>query len=229
MIFPHIELEPVIQLNDRTRLNATKSFVTQDESAITKIEIKPITGESFIDVTTDQYLDWQYSSAGTVNVTCRVTASAASAEITSTMQVISPASDNLFSSDSDLKLHEPDIMKWTENGRNSFKNMHRRVQKLIVEQLRREGYVDINGVPYTKGAIVNLDEVKQWSTFWVLETIMQGMSNSVDDEFDVKAKEYKKSRLEWGKTAMLRLDTDGDGVADSDEGIDTAFPFVARR
>lgn len=229
MIFPNLQLEPVIQVNDRTRLDAMKSFVTQDEEAISLVQIRPLAGEDFITVTNDKYLDWQYSASGTVTVTARVTAGGASAEINSTLSVVTVAADNLFSTDADLRLHENDILKWVEDGRNSFINIHRRAQKLIIEQLRREGFTDINGAPYTKAAVVDVDEVKQWATFWTLQLIFEGISNSTDDVFAEKASHYSRMRELWGKTALLRLDVDGDGVVDVDEGIDTAFPFVARR
>jgi len=229
MIFPHLELEAVVQVNDRTRLNASKSFVTQNESAISLIQIRPIAGGDFINVTSDMFLDWQYAASGTVSITARVTASGASAEVTSTVSVLTSTSDKLFSTDSDLRLQESDILSWVEAGRNSFLNIHRRVQKLIVEQLRREGFVDVDGVPYTKSAFVDVEEVKQWSTFWVLQLIFESISNATDDIFHEKAKRYSALRLSWEKSVLLRIDTDGDGTVDTDEGVDTAFPFVARR
>jgi hypothetical protein len=228
-IFPHLDLEPVVQVFDRTRLDATKSFVTPD-ATITLLEIKPITGASFVDVTEDKYLDWQYGFAGSVTVTCRVTTSAsASAEFSETISVVTPALDNLFSTDSDLKLHEPDIMKWTEDGRNSFNNIHRRAKKLMLEYLRREGYVDVFGVPYTENAIKDIEEVRQWVTFIALRIIFEGISNSTEDVFNQKAKRYSEMEIKWRSIALLRLDTDGDGELTEGEGIDTRSCFVARR
>lgn len=229
MIFPNLELEPIVQVGDRTRLNALKSFVTQDEAAISMVEIRPYQGASFIDVTSDMFLDWQFSSAGTINVTARVTASGASAEFTSPISIVTPTSDYLFSTDGDLRLHEPDILKWTEAGRNTFINVHRRAQKVILEWLRKEGFVDVYQNPYTKAAIIDIEEVKQWSTYLVLRLIFEGISNATDDIFAEKANRYKSKEVEWRKTALLRLDVDGDSETDNEEGIDTAFSFVARR
>lgn len=229
MIFPNLQLEPVLQVNDRTRLDATKSFATQDEGAITSVLIKPAAASAFIDVTSDKYLDWQYSASGTYTVTARVSASGASADFSSTISVVTSTSDNLFSNDQDLKLHEPDILKWVEDGRNSFLNVHRRAQKLIIEHLRNEGFVDIDGDPYTKAAFTDIEEVKQWSTYWTLQLIFEGLSNATDDVFSKKASEYSLQRQKWEKTALLRIDTDGDGITDNDEGIDTQTGFVARR
>jgi hypothetical protein len=229
MIFPNIELEPVVQVNDRTRLNVSKSFVTQDEAAISLVQVRPTATASFITVTDDLYLDWAYPASGTYIVTARVTASGASAQVTGSISVVTATADHLFSTDADLKLHEPDVLKWVDAGRNSFLNVHRRVQDLILGQLRREGFTDVNGVPYTKSAVVDVNEVRQWSTYWALQLIFEGISNATDDVFAQKAVRYSSLRQKWEATALLRLDTDGDGSADTDEGIDTGTAFVARR
>jgi hypothetical protein len=230
MIFPSLDLEPVIQVGDRTRLSALKSFVTNDEAAIDLVMIQPGASASFITVdVTDRYLDYSFSASGTYVITARVGASGASADLSSSISVITAASDALFSTDADLKLHEPDILQWTSPGRNSFLNIHRRAQKLIIEELRREGYTDTSGDPYTKAAIVDVEEVKQWSTMWTLQLIFEGLSNATDDVFHEKAVRYSALRQTWGKTALLRLDTDGSGTIDDGEGIDTASAFVGRR
>ena len=229
MIFPNLQLEPIVQVNDRTRLDASKSFVTADESAISSIEVMAASGGDFIDVTTNQYLDWQYSASGVQTVTCRVTAGAASAQVTASISVVTADSENLFSSDQELKTHEPDILKWVEDGRNSFINIHRKVQTLIMDHLRNEGYVDVNGDPYTQAAVTDVAEVRQWSSRWVLQLIFAGLSNAVDDIFQQKSDDYSLQRQKWESTALLRIDTDGDGVTDNNEGIDTLSTFVGRR
>lgn len=230
MIFPNLELEPVVQVDDRTRLNASKSFVTADEAAACAIYIQPQASADFISVgTTDSWLDWQYSASGVKTVAVRVVAGAASAEFTDTLTVKTEAADKLFSTDADLKLHEPDILKWVEDGRNTFKNVHRRAQKMILEYLKREGFRDINGDFYTVDAIVNVENVKQWSTFLALRLIFEGLSNAVDDVFSIKAKQYKAYEVTWRKTVLLNIDVDGDGVIDDNEGLDLSYGFVARR
>lgn len=227
-VFPSLELEPIVQVNDRTRLDATKSFLSS--GTITKVEIKPDGSEGLVDVTDDKYLDWSYSASGSYTVTARVTASGgASAEFSETISVVTSAADKLFSTDSDLELHEPDILNWVEDGRNTFKNVHRRAQKLILEYLKREGYRDTNGDFFTKDAIVNVENVKQWSTFVALRLIFEGISNAVDDIFSEKAKRYKGMEVTWRKTVLLNIDVDGDGVVDDNEGLDLGSAFVARR
>lgn len=228
-IFPNLNLEPVVQTKDRTRLDATKSFVTQDEATISLVQIRPSVSADFVDVTTDMYLDWEYTTNGTQVVTCRVTASAVSAEVSANISSIVASADYLFSNDSDLKLHEPDIMKWTEPGRNSYLNLHRRAQTIILKWLDKEGYVDINNNPFTKAAIVDIEEVKQWSTYTVLRLMFEGLSNAVDDIFDKKAKMYQGMEGTWRERVVLRLDVDGDGVVNEGEEVQLSTAFVARR
>lgn len=231
-IFPDLSCEEIVQTNDRTRLSAINSFVTPDEtSGITSIKIKPQSNVDYIDVTDNMYLDWQYTFAGsqTVKVLVESGAASASADFSKTIQVVTPSSDRLFSTDQDIKLHEPDILKWKEDGRNSFLNIHRRAKKLILEYLRREGFVDVYGNPYTDAAIIDIDEVKQWSTFITLRLIFEGISNSTEDVFHIKAKRYFEMEQKWRSIALLRLDIDGDGEVVEGEGIDMRSCFVARR
>ncbi len=228
-IFPNLIVEPVVQVNDRTRLDASKSFVTQDEDAISSIEIRPSSSESFINVTTDKYLDWEYAASGTETITTRIIAGSATGEIETEIQVITANDDYLYSNDSDLQMQESDIMKWVKDGRNSYKDLHRRAQTLILNHLRKQGYVDVNGDPYTKEAIVDIEEVKQWSTFIVLRIIFDSISNAVDDVFAAKSKYYKGQEVEWRNQAVLRLDTDGDGVVDDGEQVDIQSGVVVRR
>jgi hypothetical protein len=51
MIFPLVESEPIVQVSDKTRLSAVKSFKSNDEPAISLVEIEPESGSGFINVT----------------------------------------------------------------------------------------------------------------------------------------------------------------------------------
>ena len=226
-IFPYLSLEPVVQINDRTRLNAEGSFGSGGD--VLALWIRPSDDEDYVDVTDDKYLDWQYGASGTYEVSAIASGVSGSAEFTQNIQIVTAAQDNLFSNDADLKLHEPDIMKWTEDGRNSFLNIHRRAKKVFLEYLRTEGYTDIFGAPYTDAAVIDIEEVKQWVTYAALRIIFEGISNSTDDVFHVKAKRYAEMEIKKRNAALLRIDTDGDGELLTDEGIDTRSGFVARR
>lgn len=229
-VFPILEVEPVVQVGDKTRLNGLKSFIAPNDGDFDLIRFKPTASANFITASAG-YLDWVYSASGTVTVTLYVQKNCpyASAEVEKDISILTEAQDNLFSTDEDLRLHEPEILKWVVDGRSSFLDMHRRAQTLIIKWLDKEGYVDAYGNPFTKAAIVDIEEVRAWSTFLVLKLIFEGLSNAVDDVFAGKAKYYNGKMQEYRKKALLRIDVDGDGEAENYEGITPAFGFIARR
>lgn len=229
-VFPILEVEPIVQVGDKTRLNAFKSFIAPTDGTFDTVRIKPSASADFITVSeVDRYLDWIYSASGVQTVTLLVVKSGASGEIEKDISVVTTAQDHLFSTDEDLRTHEPEILKWIVDGRSSFLDMHRRAQTLIMKWLDKEGYVDDFNNPFTKEAIVDIEEVRQWSAFLVLKLIFEGLSNATDDIFHEKAKRYNGLMMEYRKKAILRLDTDGDGEAENCEGISTSFGFIARR
>ena len=227
MIFPNLECEAIVQVNDKTRLNGSKSFITPDESAITLVEIEPESGNGYINVTgaapldpLNWYLDWQYATNGTKTATIRVTTSGAPVTVTKTISVLSVVDDKLFSDDSDLIMHESEILRWVPVGRNSFKDMHRRAQQRILAWLDEKGHTDSSGARLTKASIVDVQEVKEWSIFLTLRMIFQSISNAVDDVFDKKAKYYESREAEARNRSALRYDYDGDGAISGDvEGV----------
>ncbi len=341
-IFPHLELEDSVQVNDRTRLSGINSYVTQDNAAVDTIEIKPGSSGSYITVydsavdttltSDDWYLDWEFTqscditsannkldfaennveliatlttgtyatvallaaqvetqlnAAGTNTYTVsyasnKITISAdASFELlpkgasrtTSILPVLgftentavvttvtgkyveylpvevllkvddgtsnsvqsrhvnvfSVDGDLLFSSDADLKNHEPDILKYLEKGRNTFLNIHRRAQHLILAWLDRNGYVNLYNEKYTKRDVIDLEEVHEWAVFVTLRLIFEGLIVSVDDIFAKKAASYGELEKYWRDRAVLRIDVDSDGVLTQLDRVDIRSAFVVRR
>jgi len=210
-IFGKLELEKIIQVNDKTRLDARKSFVSVDEAAITLIEIEPVAGNGYIDVTSKQYLDWQYSADGDAVVSLRITTDGAPDTISGTLPVISELDDKLFSDDSELLPYEPQVLEWVRSGRNSFKDIHRASQDRILKYLDKNKFWDLNGDPLTKAAIIDLNEVNDWSKFMTLKLIFEGLSNATDDIFHEKSLRYRDLERTARDRAVLRVDTNGDG------------------
>lgn len=215
MIFPVLELEDVVQVNDMTRLNSFKSYVTPDEAAITLIEIQPEASATFYSVTTDKFLDYQYSTDGEKIVTCRVTTDGSPVSVSKTINVITAVTDKLFSSDAELTAYEPNILEWTREGRNSFLDIHRASQDRILKWLDEHKIWDSQGNRLTKDAITDLEEVNDWSKFMTLKFIFEGLSNATDDIFHEKALRYESMMSQARNRAALRLDRDGDGVEDT--------------
>ena len=212
MIFPVLEMENLVQVNDKTRLSGLKSY-SPDLVALTLFEINP-DGSGYIDVTSNKYLDWQYSTNGTKTVSLRINGSDV---ITKDIEVLSVADDRLFSSDAELVPHEPDILSWVRKGRNSFLDVHRTAQDRILTWLDEHRIWDVNGNKLTKEQIINLEEVNDWSKFMTLRLIFEGISNATDDVFQVKADRYKKMEEAARNRAAFRLDANSDGDEDANK------------
>ena len=211
MIFPILKSDLVVQVGDKLRLDSSKTFITPDEDAISLIEIEPDAGLGFFDVTSSQYLDWVYATAGDKTATLRVTAGATTENFELSIVCLAASQDKLFSSDNDLIGHESKIYDYLPKEYSSFNHLHRSSQSMIVDSLAQRGYEKAAGVPLTKADIFNVDEVKQWSKFLTLSTIFSASSNEVNDFFSVKAQQYKELAERSAQRAYLTLDTDQDG------------------
>ena len=172
MIFPVLELEAFLQADDKTRLDARKTHITPDEAAITLIEIEPESGSGFLDVTSLSYLDWQYSGASrTVTVSVRVTTDGLPETFSKDIEILTATDDKLFSTDAEMVRHEPQILDWVREGRNSFLDVHRTSQDRILTWLDEHRIWDTNGDRLTKDAIVDIQEVNDWSKYLTLQLI----------------------------------------------------------
>lgn len=220
MIFPVLELEEIVQVNDRTRLDARKSYLSPDEAAITLVEIQPSATDSFIDVTNTKYLDWQYSTDGAVAVVVRITTDGVPVTASLDIPVISVADDKLFSSDSQIVPYEPDLLNYVKEGRNSFLDVHRISQDRILKWLDENKFWDVDGNPLDKDDIINISEVNDWSKFWTLTYIFEGLSNAIDDIFHTKSLRYKDMMITARERAVLRVDTNNDSSVDTGEQLD---------
>lgn len=224
-IFPHAELEGVVQVNDKTRIDATKSFISKGEAAITLVEIDPDGTTGFIDVTgsssKDWYLDWEYATDGTTTVSVRITTDGAPVTETYSIEVLSVADDALFSTDQDIISIEPNILKFNgggaRDGRATFLDMHREAQKQILDWINERGYRNTDDTPITKDQLIEIDDVRKWSKYLALSFIYRGLSNSVDDVHDLKSRRYMSEAFEARSRATIRIDFNKDSSITSDE------------
>lgn len=219
MIFPNLIIEKKVQVDDKTRLDASRSFA-QNET-ITTIEISPDNSVTFYDVTADGFLDWQFDTDGTIQIVVRLTGSA-TGPITHQkgLIVVTELEDNLFSDDAMLVEHEGDILNYLREGRNSFIDKHRLSQSEILNDLDKSGIWKDDNSRYTADDIVDIQEFAVWSKFMTLRFIYEGLSNSIDDIFHDKSVRYLNLELGAKKRACLRLDSDGDGTNDDREIVD---------
>ena len=233
MLFPKIGAESVLQVNDKTRISGTRSYVSKDEAALTVVEIEPETGAGFIDVFSTSYknwyLDYEYATDGAKVVTLRVDNGSTPVTSSFTINVLTVADDNLFSSDDDISTVKTDVLRWLPSGKSSFKYVHRRAQTELMKFFDSIGKTDIDGLELTKAAIVDINEVKLWSTYLSLMLISNDFQNDVDDVFRAQVEGFNSEMLRWRKDAFVRLDIDGDGIVNKHEGVNLlSFDLVRR-
>lgn len=227
MIAPILEVEPILQIGDKTRLDATKSFVSKGEHAIHNVWIEAEEGAGFISVNHSDpknwYLDWVYTGVSrTVTVSCRIQVQSNSGEIvtnTTSLPLITSAEDKLFSVDQDLIALEPDILRWVKKGRSSFIDVHRAAQKKILEYLDEAGLRNDDGTKISKNELIDLSEVKPWSRDLTLSLIFRGLSNQVADVFDQKAKYYASEAKNRSDRAIIAWDSNKNGTLEDGERV----------
>lgn len=231
-IFPNLELEDTVQVDDKTRLSAVKSFVSRGHAAITNVEIEPEASAGYITVFNADsklwYLDWQYATAGTKVVSCRVTASS-NTTVTKSIIAVTAATDKLWSADTDLTAYETDILKWVNPGRNSFLNVHRKAQRLILDSFDEQRIWDEDGDRLTKDSIIETEDLKKMSTLLTLSLIFESISNKPEDVFDVKAKFYYSLYLSARERGRIRFDFDNDATQETTENVDNRSTMIFRR
>lgn len=231
-IFPHIQTEKTVQVNDRFRIDVSRSYTTKDEAAISLVEIEPESGFGFIDVTgnsvRDWFLDFQYNTDGVKTVSCRITTTGSPETVTFDITCLTEADDKLFSDDDDFLQHESDVLKYLKNGKNSFKNYHREAQRMILEYIYRIGITDRDGNQLTKDALIDVDEVRFWSKYTTLALIMFDQSTTPGDQFALLAQNYMSKANDSRHDSIIKLDINGDGTIDSKEHVDITWRRLVR-
>ena len=225
MIFPSLSLETVLQVEDKTRINASRSFVNNNE-IISDVLIQPEATEAFISVfnadSEKWFLDWAYITDGLKDVVVRVITDVTPAGRDRTYQinVLTADDDTLFSSDSDLLPWETDILNYLPKGKNSYLYAHRKAQDIIIAYLDEQRYWKQDGSRITKQDIAAItdNEVRkqftEWSTFQTLLIIFESIQVSNNDIFESKRIKYEALRNSARSRSALRLDLDGDSQLD---------------
>ena len=211
-MFPILELENIVQIADKTRLNGAKSFGAE----FTKVEIAP-DGVNYTDCTDGMFLDWQFETVGEKTITLRVTSESGNKEVSKTLLVVSSETDALFSSDDDLKERESDIYRYLHDGKATFLNKHRAAKKEILRELKNDGLIAKDATDLT-GLVYNPDALIDWSKYLTLSIIFSeensGFGVGGQEYFKAKAQSYRVA-AELAKLNCIKgKDTDADGVAD---------------
>ena len=225
-LFPSMTFETVLQIDEKTRLDASRSFVTDDE-VITDILIQPSASDPFISVynggDADKWvIDWAYELDSFKDVAVQIVAVSGSKTKTymAGINVLTEEIDALLSTDNDILPFEPKIHRYLPRGKNSFIYAHRKAQERIIAYLdeqriwkndnSRYGKLDLSTVtdPEFK------EQFRQWSSFETLLIIFESFQVSSGDLFQEKKLEYTALRNSARTRSALRLDQDGDGELD---------------
>jgi hypothetical protein len=237
MIFGKIKLDDVIQVADKVRISASNSFWVQSVD-ITSVEIKPEASEGFYSAfmatdpedTSQWFLDWAYATAGSKEITLKITygLTPTVVEFTKTVLVVTEAEDYLFSTDADLLGYQHDIMKYLPEGRSSWNFVHRTAQAEIITYFDEKGLVNEDGSKITKDQVVDLSEVRALATFKTLRIIYESMSNQPDDFFMKRAEHWEKYEKGAQLRCVTRLDYSKNGQLEKEETGSNLF-IIARR
>jgi hypothetical protein len=234
--FGILEAEKVVQIGDKTRLSAVKTFLTQGASAITKVEIQPEASELFVEISgtnirqAQWLLDWVYDTGGPKIVTLQITqADLTVSTFTQTLEVVTDVEDNLWSDDQDLMTYESDILKWLPDGKSTFKFVHRRAQRLILDWLDEVRVYARGGKRLEKEDMQKTEDLRRLSAMWTLELIFQGISNRTDDVFAQKSAYYMDRRKEAQSRGRIQADFNQNGEEDMSDNQDMRTFFMVRR
>jgi hypothetical protein len=233
MIFASIKAESILQVGEKTRLDATGCFVSKGSAAIVSVKIEPEAGAGLVTVTgtksSDWFLDWVYQTDGDKVVTLEVFDGTNTVSETATISVVTAEDDGLWSNDSDLVANEFDILKWLPAGKSSWNNLHRKSQEYILDWLNSIRVWKNDGTKLTKADLPETEDLRQLSKYWTLETIFGQLSNRVDDVFNQKRTQYREMRVSKQSTNWLAIDQDGNGEIEQVEKKDMRTTRMIRR
>lgn len=227
MEFINLNNEGYIFKDDRTTLDVTRSFVT-DEQVDFQIEIKPDSDSAFIKPI-DGILNWIYLSPGEKTVTVKMTVAYEEPKVIEkefTLNVLDASTLNLFSTDDDLSLHELNLFEHLPIYISSFNSFHYRAQLTILKWLDQKRIHGLNGAKIEASHIKDVSEVRDLSTFWALHYFFFTISNRVDDLFKNKADHYLNMVRAKEQEAYIRLAA---GESEEESTIDVNSVRLARR
>lgn len=219
-----------VQISEKVRIDVSKTFAFSGRT-ISTIVVKPVhDGVPSYDVTSAGFLDIAYDSAGekTIHVTLTLD-NGDTVALAKAITVVSEATENLFSVDSELISMEPDIMSYLPEAFCDFRYAHRLAQDRILSSLDERGITDNDGNRIIAADVKDTEECNDWSKFLALQYIFESLSNSTDDIFAEKSARYREMVNQAKNRAILRLDYDGDGTITDSEKAKVSVARIIRR
>lgn len=229
-IFGVIKSDDKVFTGDKLRIDVSGSFLAPDLTFATiSHEISVDAGVTWYNVTVKKYVDWLFTTAGTKTISVRIsTTEPASQVFTKDITVLNLATASLFSTDSDLYIHEPEIDQYRPKKWSSWNMVHLMAQTWIVDFLDEKGIFAEDGSKYTAADIMDKQQVKQLSTYKTLQFIFEGNSNVGGDLFSIKAAEYNKLANAKASRSQLSLDYNKDTVSTVSERTNLQTILVKR-
>lgn len=219
-----------VQTGEKFRIDLSRTYVHVSEHSLHTMTITVDAVE--YEILAEKYFDYDFSSTGTKTLSVAVTTSGQGHPETTkdfTIEVVSASEENLFSDDSQLELHEPDILSYLPHGKSCYKYAHRLSQDKILSELDEKNILDSDGNKLTAADFVDITEVKDWSKFYTLMFIYNSLSNSVEDIFNEKYLRYREYMMQSRNRAVLRFDYDGDGTIEDGEATNVNIMKLVRR
>ena len=229
-IFGVIKSDDQVFTGDKLRIDVSGSFLAPDLTFATiSHEISVDAGVTWYNISAKKNIDWLFTTAGTKTISVRIsTTEPASQVFTKDVTVLNLATANLFSTDSDLYIHEPEIDQYRPKRWSSWNLVHLMAQTWIVDFLDEKGIFAEDGSKYTAADIMDKQQVKQLSTYKTLQFIFEGNSNVGGDLFSIKAAEYDKLANAKASRSQLSLDFNKDTVSTVSERTNLQTILVRR-
>ena len=229
-IFGVIKSDDKVFTGDKLRIDVSGSFLAPDLTFATiSHEISVDAGVTWYNISAKKNIDWLFTTAGTKTISVRIsTTEPASQVFTKDITVLNLATANLFSTDSDLYIHEPEIDQYRPKRWSSWNMVHLMAQTWIVDFLDEKGIFAEDGSKYTAADIMDKQQVKQLSTYKTLQFIFEGNSNVGGDLFSIKAAEYDKLANAKASRSQLSLDFNKDTVKNENERTNLQTIIVRR-
>ena len=211
MIFGIIKTDDKVFTGDQLRIDVSASFLAPGSTFGTvSHEVSVDEGATWFNVSSKKLADWIFSTAGDKIITLRLTNSTGDFEtFTKTVKVLDLTAQKLFSLDSDLYIIEPEIDQYLPKRWSSWNLVHLKAQEYIIDWLDEKKIMKRDRTKYTVNDLLDLQEVKQWSTYKALEFIYEGNSNIVGDISSVKRDKYKSMSNEKASRSQLSLNFSG--------------------
>lgn len=233
MIFPKLIQEDIVQVEDMTRFDMSKSFATPDSGPITAVSIT-FNQVDYFDVFVENipekwFFDYAFVDSGEKkDIWVKVATATEEKESNFKIDVLTKEEDSLFSTDSMIFSEETEMKKFIPKGRTSFNYAHRVAQRNIIRYLDGEGLRNVYGVAFTKSDLINNEYIKEFSIYETMMLIFEDLRVKGSDVFKEKKSAYESKYIAARKNAVLRLDYNADGETEPTETKNVQMKFLGR-